>query len=199
MKIRAIEFAFTFLYICALIYNIVVYLKPDERLRALVYLFSSVTLTIPFAIVSPVTARCFFIEYLFWILFALEVLFASMKRVKCSVWSIYKRILICTSCGIFVLFANMNITNCLYDHKRFEYLQEQMSSKSRVVDLMLLPYQKYAYDDFSEKTIFSGVSKDDVSYGEYILKYHGISYEDFMNRNRRMIEAKDYNESKASE
>lgn len=199
MKIRAIEFAFTFLYICALIYNIVVYLKPDERLRALVYLFSSVTLTIPFAIVSPVTPRCFFIEYLFWILFALEVLFASMKRVKCSVWSIYKRILICTSCGIFVLFANMNITNCLYDHKRFEYLQEQMSSKSRGVDLMLLPYQKYAYDDFSEKTIFSGVLKDDVSYGEYILKYHGISYEDFMNRNRRMIEAIDYNESKASE
>ena len=74
-----------------------------------------------------------------------------------------------------------------------------MSSKSRVVDLMLLPYQKYAYDDFSEKTIFSGVLKDDVSYGEYILKYHGISYEDFMNRNRRMIEAIDYNESKVSE
>ncbi len=199
MKIRAIELAFTFLYICALIYNTVVYLKSDERLRALVYLFSSVSLTIPFAIVSPVTARCFFIEYLFWILFALEVLFASMKRVKITVWDIYKRILICMSCSILVLFANMNITNCLYNHTRYDYLQEQMASKSKVVDIMLLPYPKYAYDDLREKTIFSGVLKGDVSNGEYILKYYGISYEDFMNRKHRLIEAIDYNEYKALE
>lgn len=199
MKIRAIELSFTFLYICALIYNTVIYLKFDERLRALLYLFSSIILTLPFAIVSPVTARCFFIEYLFWILFFLEVLFACMKRIKSSVWDVYKMILICISCSILVLFANMNITNCLYDHIRYKYLQEQMSSKSKVVEIMLLPYQKYACDDLSNKTIFSGVLKDNVSYGEYILKYYGISYEDFMKREQCVIEAIDYNEYKALE
>lgn len=196
MKGRAIELAITFLYVCALIYNSTVYLEKNERIRALVYLLSSILLTLPFALVSPVTARCFFIEYAFWILFVLEVVFCFMNDINKQFFVFFQNILTCISCCIIIMFANMNITNFYYDYVRYKYLQEQMSINTKKVDLITLPYQKYAYDDLSEITIFSGVLKDDISYGEYILKYYDISFEDFMDRKHRMIEVIDYNEGK---
>ena len=198
MKGRAIELALTFLYICALMYNTAVYLKNSERIRAFVYILSSVSLTLPFAVASPVTARCFFIEYLFWILFALEVTFDAMSGVRRSELEIVKNISTCIACCIFIIFANMNITNCYYDHVRYRILQEQMETDTHVVDLLILPYQKYAYDDMKVNFDFFA-SEDKVSHCRYALKYYGISYSDLKSRTRRTIEAMDYNQSKELE
>ena len=198
MKGRAIEFALTFLYICALMYNTAVYLKNSGRIRAFVYILSSVSLTLPFAVASPVTARCFFIEYLFWILFALEVTFDAMSSVRKSDLELVRMILNCIACCIVIIFANMNITNCYYDHVRYKLLQEQMATDTHVVDLMILPYQKYAYDDISINFDFSD-PEDKVSHCKYALKYYGISYGDLKSRTRRTIEAMDYNQSKELE
>ena len=73
-----------------------------------------------------------------------------------------------------------------------------METGTHVVDLMILPYQKYAYDDIKVNFDFYA-PEDKVSHCRYALKYHGISYGDLKSRTRRTIEAVDYNEAKELE
>lgn len=194
MKTSAVDLAFTFLYVCALIYNITVYMSGNERIRAFVFFLSTIIMTAPFAVVSPVTARVFFIEYMFWILFAMEVLMFSLHDRIFVSKDILKKITFAMSCGIFILFANMDITNAYYNNVRFRYIKEQFAEGRNAIEMIVLPYQNYSYDDLADDITFEEVlSNKTVAYGEYIMKYYGISYDDYTSKEYRKISVMDYN------
>lgn len=199
MKSRSIELALIFLYVCALIYNVYTYTCSDVRIRSFLYLFSTIFLTAPFAVVSPVTARVFFIEYMFWILFSLEVAYYAFSDTKLFTVPIVNRVLLTLSFTFFVLFANMDIVNNHYNTVRFDYIKEQFAADKSSIDVILLPYQKYSYDDLSEEGVFGVVEGNGTPYGEYIMKYYGIAYDDYINKKYMNISAKDYNTLMESE
>ena len=205
MKSRSIELSILFLYVCAISYNVFTYIHGIARLRSFLFFFSTIFLIAPFVIVSPVTARVFFVEYMFWILFALEVAYYAFSDTKLFTSPMLSRVVMTFSCALFVLFSNMDITNCYYDNVRFSYIQEQFAEGRKKIDLIILPYQKNAYDDLSDEEAFDGVlnnditHEQDITYIEYIMKYYGISYDEYIDKKFVEISAYDYNTLMESE
>lgn len=202
MKSSSIELAFTFLYFCALIYNTFFYLNKDNCIRALLFLLSTVVLTAPFLFVSPVTYRCFFNEYLFWILYSLEISFYAFKDSSLFTSAFFEKCLSWLACGILVIFANMNITNCYYNSVRYDYIREQVLEKKKYVDAILLPYHNYVCDDLTAGDDLFVTALDngnDASYIEYIMKYYDIPYDSDNPFQFKEISVYDYNLLMASE
>ena len=82
MRSVAIETAFTFIYVVAIAYLIYVFLDKNGRIRSYIYLLSTLIVTAPFLIVSPVTARCFFANKIFWMLLGGEILSTAFVTVN---------------------------------------------------------------------------------------------------------------------
>lgn len=194
MRIRAIEFSFSFIYIVSLLYLIYSLMDGDSRIRAFIYLLSTVLVTAPFIVVTPVTARCFFIDYIFWILFTGELTGFLVKNHLNSSCTAFTRFAGLSAAAMIIMISGFNITNKYYNDLRFEYIKEQVDGNSRMIQLMQLPYPEYAIDDFDDGKVFNNLLYNDVSYGKYIFKYYGMDI-DSETINYTFISPLDYNTS----
>ncbi|MDE6425551.1 MAG: hypothetical protein K2K89_05390 [Ruminococcus sp.] len=167
MKIRAFEGAFIALYLLSLVYLFVKLLCVDSAIRCIIYLASTLIVIAPFIVVSPVTPRCIFADYIFWILLTGEIFLTAFKDYKFFKTNSFADIMFILPLTISVIITGINITNNYYDNIRFDYIKEQIDNNSKIIYLVELPYPDYEYEDFDE-TLFSEI------HGTYIFRYHGI-------------------------
>lgn len=191
MKIRAVEFSFNFLYIISLIYLIYAFTDGKNRTRLYIYLFSTLAVTAPFIFVSPVTARCFFVDYMFWILFAGELFMYTLNKYAKKFTDMIFMFFKASAVVLTVIICGIDITNKYYDSVRFDYINEQVADNAKNIQIIQLPYPEYAIDDFEDSKIFNPLLYNDVSYAEFIFVFHNIDA-DAENMNYSFISAQDY-------
>lgn len=168
-RIRAIETAFTFLYIISAVYIAYCLLEKDSFLRFTLYISSSIMVTAPFLVVNPVTARCFYATFIFWCMAAGEVFIEVVRTLKVKKSELAKYLSICFIGGFTLFFSYINISNKFIDTLRNNYIVEQIESKSRVIEVMDLPYPEYAVD--STYSILSSETEVDFSLNEKYIDY----------------------------
>lgn len=145
-RVRAIEAALTALYMIALCYMAAGILDGGKRLRAIIYLVSTVVVTAPFIVVNPVTSRCFFAGYIFWALFTFE-LAAQLIRDR----DFFDTAIVKKSATVFVgsflfILAYMDVINKYVDTVRTGYIREQLASDEKYIRIIKLPYKHACFD-----------------------------------------------------
>lgn len=193
MRVVALETAFTFVYVVATAYLINVFLSKNGKIRAYIYLAGTFLLTAPFLVISPVTARCFFANYVFRILLCGEIIVPAFQGIASEKADKFRK------AAFFICFAAVFVisyecaANKYYDAARFDYIREQLQDeRSRSLHIMLLPYTEYSHDDLDEGIGEEGHGVGDVLYGDYILKYHGIDSDKARERLITYISPYDY-------
>lgn len=192
MKIRALETAFAFVYFISLIYLSFVLLEFNRFLRFTIYLASTVIVVAPFAVVNPVTPRCFFADSIFWILASGEVFFSCYEKVALFHSDEFRKFICLFSMLMGVFICNINISNKVYNNIRFDYIKEQIDNNERLIEIINLPYSDYVYDDLEKGHIFDDCFTEDIGYTDLLFKYYGINV-DKDNFNYIYIHAIDYN------
>ena len=195
---RAIEAALTFAYIAALVYMICNLFEDGKRIRAIIYLLSTVFVTAPFIVVNAITGRCFFASFIFWCLFAFELSVPVLNEIKCfeNVFASTCGAVLVTS----VLGMNMfmDISNKVVDIIRVNYIHQQLEADERQIQLIKLPYQKNCFDPitlFSENDLFLEKNGRKYSYTELYCINNDID-EKIFDKQTLYIEMIDYNMSK---
>lgn len=171
MKIRAFEGVFIVLYLLSIVYLCMKLLDINSAIRCIIYLVSSLIVTAPFIVVSPITPRCIFADYIFWILMTGELFLTAFRDYKKT--DAFADVIFIMSLTVCAIITGINIVNNYYNTVRFDYVKEQLDSKSKIIYLVELPYPDYAYEDFDE-ILFSEILDNNNSYGTYIFRYHGI-------------------------
>lgn len=194
LKGRAIETAITFIYLCCIIYNIHIYFNGNIRIKCFIYLFSTIICTAPFAVVSPITPRCFFVEYFFWILLCTYIWFNSVCMFAPDFYKLYNKFTLTISIVLVIFVSNICITNFYYNNLRFDFIAQQISSGEKNIKLIVLPYDDYAFDDFNDSSTFSETLDNNVSYGELIFMYYNVPKELYDTLNFSKIGVIDYYE-----
>lgn len=173
MKGQAIETAFMFLYIVALVYLAYILLSGSRRVRAIMYILSSVFTIIPFLVVNPVTPRCFFAGYCLLLLAAGEFIFASMSQIKDASYKYISSAAMWIASACAVCICYINISNFYCGNLRFDYIKEQLEAEAPMVEVIKLPYPDYGYDIF--KSFMSDENEaDEVHYETLYFLYYGI-------------------------
>lgn len=179
MKIVALETAFSFLYAVAVAYLINVYLDKNGKIRAYIYLVSTFLLTAPFLVISPATARCYFANYMFWILLSGEVISCAVKSTDIKKLKPLRGALSAAALAAAFLLTFMCFSNKYYDSLRFDYIKEQLTEKgNKKVALILLPYMELNHDDLTDGLYSGEKGVGEFYYADYILKYHDIDPDD---------------------
>lgn len=145
--VKALETAFVFLYLLSVIYLCYLFIDQKKFLLVCIFLISTLVLTAPFAVVNPVTARCFFAEYLFWGLTAGELILYCVQDHHSEL--LEKLSGICISSGLLVfscILSIMRISNLYCDTLRMRYLREQLDQNSPSVIIIQLPYPELSGD-----------------------------------------------------
>ncbi len=195
---RAIETALTFAYIAALIYMLYILLENGNRVRAMVYLLSTVFVTAPFVVVNAITGRCFFASYIFWCLFAFELSVPVLNEIKCLETGFAKNCSLIIISSILGLNLFMDISNKVVDVIRIDYIHQQLEDDERQIKLIKLPYQKNCFDPitlFSEDELYLEKNGRKYSYTELYCINNGID-EKIFEKQRLYIDMIDYNMSK---
>ena len=175
MRIRGVETALTFLYLVALAYLIWVFFEPEKKLRLYFYLLSTVLLTAPFIIVKPISARCYFAEYIFWILFSGEILFSVAHLFKLKSARFVPVLGICATAYVCVWMMGINITNKYYDNLRYNFFKQQIEEGKRTdIKIVEYPYEDYILDDLSREDYWELELGPDTTYFTLIFDYYGI-------------------------
>ncbi|MDE5556326.1 MAG: hypothetical protein K2J32_01350, partial [Ruminococcus sp.] len=173
MKIRAFEGVFIALYLISIVYLCIKLLNIDSAIRCVIYLVSSLIVTAPFIVVSPITPRCIFADYIFWLLMTGELFLTSFNDYKFFKTDIFVDVIFILPLTMSVIITGINMINNHYNTIRFDYIKEQLDNNSKIIYLVNLPYTNYAYEDFDE-ILFSEILDNNNSYGTYIFRYHGI-------------------------
>ena len=173
MKIRAFEGVFIALYLMSIVYLCIKLLNIDSAIRCIIYLISSLIVTAPFIVVSPMTPRCIFADYIFWLLMTGELFLTAFNDYKFFKTDIFVDVIFILSLTISVIITGINMINNHYNTIRFDYIKEQLDNNSKIIYLVNLPYPDYAYEDFDE-ILFSEILDNNNSYGTYIFRYHEI-------------------------
>jgi len=147
LTIRAIETAFTFIYILALLYLGWVLCSRQQFTRFCLCIVSTAILSAPFAVVNPVTERCFFTDFVFWALAAGELSCGAAEKHRFD--SRYAVRLASTAIVGYIAFstAYMCAWNKYTDVMRFRYLKEQVEEGKSTIEFIRLPYPYYAPRD----------------------------------------------------
>lgn len=173
MKIKAFEGVFVVLYLISLVYLCIKLLHVDIAIRCIIYLVSSLIVTAPFIVVSPMTPRCIFADYIFWVILTGELFFTSFRDFRFFRTEVFADIAFLLPLTMSVIISGINITNNYYDNVRFDYVREQLENDSKIIYLVTLPYQNYVCEDFDEILFIEALANHN-SYGTYIFRYHGI-------------------------
>ncbi|WP_367270468.1 DUF6056 family protein [Ruminococcus sp.] len=178
MKLVAIETAFSFLYVISIAYLVTFFLSRNGSIRACIYLVSTFILTAVFVFISPVTARCFFANYIFWILLCGEVVSEVIKGSGEKALGMIERLAFTAAMSAAFLISYECLSNKYYNELRFDYIEEQMQDKNcRSIRTIILPYGKYVNDDLEDGLFDSQNVIGKFEYSDYILRYYGIDVE----------------------
>ena len=178
MKTVALETAFSFIYVVSVTYLVYTLVEKNSKIRLYIYIISSLLVTLPFLFLSPVTPRCFFANYMFWILFCGELVFFSIKTVGSEkVSAAVERAVGLISVSLVFMISFISLSNRYFDDLRYEYIKEQIDSGRRSINLMMLPYTEYTADDLSEGLFEKSEDVSSNFYVKYRFMYHGLDYE----------------------
>lgn len=187
MTVRAFECAFAFAYLLSIVYFIIKIPDSGVSVRCLAYLASTLMVTLPFLVVSPMTPRCMFHNYLFWILLSGELFmyaFGSSPVFGSKISETIFHVLPLTVCA---MICSMNISDRHYNNIRYDYLREQLESGSRNLKIIEIPYLQMD-DDLKNGDMFQRSS--DLT---YIFKYYDIPPVDLDDYEVTFISPIDYN------
>lgn len=178
MRLSALETAFAFLHLISVLYLGVILCERQSALRLTVFLLSTVICTAPFCMANPVTQRCFFSTFCFWLLATLEVCLQAV-----GVLDGESSALCFKAAWLFGLIAAgylsyINIINFAAFKINVSYLKEQLADGKQNIILIDEPYESY-----TPALSFNNILDDSQTYAEgekkvYIiclLRYHGIS------------------------
>jgi hypothetical protein len=192
-KIRGCEFAFMFLYVVSLAYLIWIFFRNDRGLKLYFYLISTILLAMPFMFVNPVTARCFFVNYIFWILFACELLFYvfEITNIDLKQTGQFLSLIVC-SCFIAVI-LNISVVNKYYYNLRIDFLKNQLQEGRKSNILVIdLPYPDYNFDDLSKPYIFDTEFAGEYTYFRLLCDYYDIDGKELEFDDFQHISTSDY-------
>ena len=196
---RALEAALTVLYICALIYMVCSLFDGGKRVRAIIYLLSTVFVTAPFLVVSAITGRCFFASFIFWCLFTFEVSVPVLNSIKGMDTGLIKKCSAVLLASIMSVNLFFDVSNKVVEIIRVKYIQEQLADdRNRQVKLIYLPYQKNCFDPiklFEENDLYLTKDGRKYSYTELYCINNDIDQKIF-DKQLMFIEMLDYSISK---
>ena len=145
-KSRALEAAFTFLYILSLIYMCYVIMEGARRAKAILYIVSTLIVTGPFIVINPITKRCFFADYIFWCLFTFRLAAEVITAFGIPEPKSLRRAAALFTCGVFCWLSYYNIANKYVDVLRVGYIKEQLDTNQKHIDFIMLPYPDTTFD-----------------------------------------------------
>jgi|GEM_PF-6489212 putative membrane protein len=187
MTVRAFECAFAFAYILSIAYFLIKIPDRGISVRCLTYLVSTLVVTLPFLVVSPMTPRCMFHNYLFWILLSGELFMYAFKRSSVLNSKASETLFLVLPLTVCVMICSMNISDYHYNKIRFDYLREQIESNSRALKIIQIPYLQME-DDLKSDNLFE--KSPNLT---YIFKYHNIPVVDLEDYEITFISPIDYN------
>ena len=184
-RMRALECAFVFLYLISILYLSFVLTGHDRFIRTVVFLCGTVICTAPFCVVNPVTPRCFFVVFCFWILVSLELFTAAAELLSSRAYVLLQKALILFGTGAACILSYINIANIYVFRFSVRMLHEQLDAGRQKVDIVTVPYPSYTPStEFTERIVWIGNqnrSLDDTLnegtlnlYSEYLLRYYHL-------------------------
>lgn len=202
-KIYAFESALTFLYSVGIIYLSFETFDRNSFIRICLYLCSAYFVTLPFLVVNPVTARCFFTDFIFWTLLAGEIFMSSFSDFDIRFVQLFKSIALFITASFLVFFSYTSILNKYVDSIRYDYIKEQLEKGYNGVELIKLPYPNLAIDYISclsggedENSDVLSSYKIDSSYFDWMCYCYGIDSSKLRDVVRVEISIYDYNNEK---
>jgi len=178
-RIRAAETALTFVYLLSLVYLFYQLLPEDLFWKSLLFMIGNLITVMPFVLVNPVTGRCFFIEYLFWVLMTGTVLSAVPENEPVRI-KIQKIGMITAFFMSSAILSVMYISNKYCDMLRMPYINKQLAEGNKVIILIELPYPDLLNDtvllfNLKEKSV--PLHGENVSWLELVCDAYGINPE----------------------
>ncbi len=152
-RIRALETAFVFMYLIAIIYMVYVLFDIFSFMRVVLYIVSTIIVTAPFLVVNPVSSRCFFSDYIFWLLVSGELFMQLLKYLGVNNDCFLQYISSVAATFLLSILTYFNICNKYCDNLRIDYFVRQIRAESNNLQFIELPYPAYASD-------FANVLKD---------------------------------------
>nr|MDE7363483.1 hypothetical protein [Ruminococcus sp.] len=170
MKIRGIETAFTFTYLISIAYLVVKLIDKDKAIRCIAYIVSTLVTSLPFIIVSPITARCMFVNYMFWIILGGELFVCAVEYLP---FINTKDVLFVSALVPCIIISGFNICNYYYNNLRYDYMKQQISEGKNNISVISLPYTAYSFDDIDVNKMFEPLEGDNT-YEKYIFRYYDV-------------------------
>ncbi len=140
MRVYAVQTALVFLYIISVIYLVYLLMPRQQLLRISIYLASATLHSLFFCVVGPISARCFYPNYVFWILAAIEIaLYADLPQQLLHIS--LTRIAACVACFSMLYCVSVNK---YASHVQIKHLQEQLEKGNvRVFEIIDVPYEMF--------------------------------------------------------
>ena len=136
--------------------------EKSIKTKLLFYLISIIVMMVPLTIVTPVSARCFYPTYVFFVLFTVEI-FNYLNIKDNNLFNFLKTINIVTLLLYFVLFLQIFIVDC----KRNKAIDDWKISNKEQLVLPAMPYEEYLWwanpinDLFLKRfKLFYGIDED---------------------------------------
>ena len=187
MRVRALECAFAFLYIIGLIYLSYVLCGGQSCFRTALFLTSALICSAVFCVASPVNDRCFFSDYCFWILAALEAVQQCLLAVSVRRDRITTKVAAGAVAAVFCLLANILITNRVAESLLISHLREQSEKGIKNYELITAPYP--AYGAGSTGLFYASLLP---TYGECFQQYYDLDVEIDTDKEYRLISVYDW-------
>ena len=190
VRLRALETAMTFLDLISAVYLGYLLLEKKAYFRVIVFLCSAILVSAPFGMVNPVTERCFFANFTFWLLAASEIFGQTTDKLSANGKELLHRAAAVLGAGSICFISYINIINRWSNSLTISFLKEQLAQGRHTVDVIDEPYPDYTKSDISsylqmvnhttEHNVLEKIWKadDEEMYSYFFLKYYDITIND---------------------
>lgn len=145
LALEIITSIFLLLFLSALILLAIVCVENiGVKTRLVFYIAGIVIVTAPLFIVTPLSSRCFYCQYMFFVLYVCEALGYVIKERNVKVKPIVVRSVLgaaCVACAAFYLVIYTSVYSA--DLKKSAYIRQQIAEKKQVVIIPDLPHKDY--------------------------------------------------------
>lgn len=197
-RIKALEAALTALYIMGLCYMTVGLFEGGKRIRAIIYIMSTLMTTAPFIVVNPITSRCFFAGFLFWAMYTFTLAAELIKDTEFEGSDLVKRSAAVFSASFLFILAYMDVSNKYADAVRTKHIRAQLADDARFIEVIRLPYEHACFDP-AEMLIENTLEYEDNGRVYYSQELYCMSNDidlAFVDKERMFIGMIDYNTSR---
>lgn len=175
VRLYAVETAMTFLYLISVVYLGYVLLERDALFRIVTYLFSAILVSAPFCMVHPVTERCFFANFTFWLLIASELFGNATAMLSINGQALIRRTAAIFCAGSICYISYINIINFWANSLSVSYIKEQLAQHQKCVEVIEAPYPDYTFSDIFKYMNWSDNPDVNSKYSYYFMKYYEIT------------------------